>query len=129
MRMHRNPSWFPLILIGLSIALLLAVVIFVAGEGEMQETVGAIHESPGEEVADAITGAEYETLVTGVLRAYQEDEDAARAYQGLIDISVPAGYKDVHLELVIAFGSIRTGDVEEGRSRLDILRNTYTWLP
>lgn len=112
---HR--TWFPFILVGLTFALLLAVGAWVQHEG------GEVEVS-----LEAPSDPEYMAELTTVLTTYDTDDDVQAAYDELLDMRVPAGYKELHLELVIAFGKLLGGD-EEGASRLETVRSMYSWLP
>ncbi len=52
----------------------------------------------------------------------------------LLDLKLPAGYRDLHLELVIAFNDLEEGlystkDVLEATTdKIDSLVKKYTWL-
>ncbi len=122
MRLHPPHSWFPFILAGLTVSLFLAVVAWVGPQGA-SVTVD-------EETGEVVTNEDYQTELTTELEAYTEGAQAAGAvYDDLIDMTVPAGYKDLHLDLVIAFGFLKAGDAVEGGARLDVLRQEYPWLP
>jgi len=119
MRLQPPHSWFPFILVALSVTLLLVIVVWV-----QPSSSGIVIQ-----VQDPVTEEEYQEALLSILQNYSDGGGSAKIYEELIDMKVPASYKDLHLELVIAFGFLKSGDIPEGEARLDLLRETYDWLP
>ena len=119
MTTHR--SWFPFILVGLTVALL-AVVLVVrtprqAGVSSSESTT--VFPDP-----DA-----YETNVHRIYQTYLEDSNAQAAYDALIVLRVPSvDMQAAHLGLVIAFGQLAAGKTDEGAARLSVVLTTYPWI-
>lgn len=114
---HR--TWFPFILIGLTLAL-------AAGIWAWQSDDHPLASDAPEIVAPTLV--EYQAEVIAIVQAYLEDGDAQGAYDALLDVWVPSDAKDVHLDLVIAFGKLVSGD-ESGAELLETVRSVYDWLP
>ena len=49
------------------------------------------------------------------------------AYDALLALRVPAEYKDVHVQLVLAFGQMVAGEDVAGKARLDDVMQVYPW--
>jgi hypothetical protein len=119
---HR--SWFPYILIGLSVALF---VIIFAVRSNVDTSSKQDAATPATVVVP--TNAEYEAGVKAILSAYSADQNASTAYAALIKAVVPqVSYQTAHLDLVIAFAQLQAGQAVEGKTRLDLARATYAWL-
>ncbi len=119
---HR--SWFPFILIGLSLVLLAVIVVVKsnAGHSEQLKADAAAH-------ASVPTNAEYEAAIHTILNTYNADKNATTAYNSLLAVTVPSvDYQAAHLDLVIAFAQLQAGKTVEGQARLDLALNTYSWL-
>jgi hypothetical protein len=73
---------------------------------------------------------EYRTAVNGLLGGY-DFSDATQAetlsFQ-LIELMVPAEFKSLQLELVIALDEASEGRSTEARARIDRLRQQHPWL-
>lgn len=119
---HR--SWFPSILIGLSLAL--AVLIAAAYKPEPASDVSVNNDEPA---MTAPSADEYEAGVRAVLASYASTSDASAAYDALVAMRVPSlDYQSAHLELVIAFAQMKAGNSDEGQARLDLATTAYPWL-
>jgi hypothetical protein len=116
---HR--SWFPPILVGLS--LLLGLVFVVALKGDR-----VIPQFPHEASTPKISEADYQSAANVILDAYAEDHDASRAYNALILLRVPKEEQEVHFDLVVAFGKLMTKETKEGEARLSALKAAHPWL-
>lgn len=119
----KQRSWFPFILVGLTMALAAGVWAWQAGESG-RPSVDQVNESSH----IAPTSILYKRVVYQVVSTYLEDGDAERAYETLIDLWVPADDKSVHLDLVIVFGKLADGDVS-AQEALDTIRSSNSWLP
>ena len=130
-------TWFPLIVISLSLVLLITVLfLFKPGEVQVvQETTQV-----------SVTAADYQKSVAGVLGHLSENLDKAEddlvrinlvqsLQNDLLNILVPADYRQVHLEMVIALNLINQGylsgdhdQVAQGQTKLDLLVSQYDFL-
>ena len=122
--MHRTEhrTWFPFILVGLTVAL--AAIIW-AWPFSSEQNVG--QSSPEQEISTP-TYVEYQSQVIAILEAYLETDDEQSAYTALLDVWVPVEAKEVHLDLVVAFGKLAAGD-ENGAELVDQVRASHLWLP
>lgn len=118
--MHHR-TWFPYILIGLTLLLGLGILVWVAPK-LMEPTPYA------DEVVNPVTTEEYRSEVLQLFANNEATGDYARMYQGLLELRVPAGYQSLHLELALTFDKLRAGNNEEGEVRLEALRSAYPWL-
>lgn len=117
-------TWFPFIMTGITILILGVYVGFggvLNGEGQnVQDNIEQI---------SAPTNAEYQSAVLEILSRYDVEQNAGQSYEDLLNVTVPAEYRETHLELVVAFGELRAGKIEEGQGRLDLLRQEVNWIP
>jgi len=119
---HR--TWFPFILIGLTITLAVIIVIWA-----QPKTSEPVKYSPYVAVESAaVSEAEYQNLINYILKTYNENGDIEAAYQSLLDIVIPSSYKEVHLELVIIMSKYEAGNDTEAQERLETLKEKYPWL-
>lgn len=119
MTTHR--SWFPFILIGLSTALLAVIVVLYQPRASSIDVP----------VVVAPTGDEYEGAVQGIVSTYMlssQSEADKDAYDALLALRVPAAYKDVHVQLVLAFGQMTAGEDVAGQARLSDVAQVYPWV-
>jgi len=125
---HSHRSWFPFILIGLSLALL-AIIFVVRTNSNQAAKLKAVTDAEQQAAANVPTNDEYETGVKAVLAIFDADQNASTAYTALIAMTVPqVSYQAAHLDLVIAFAQIQAGQATEGQTRLNLARSTYAWL-
>jgi hypothetical protein len=115
MRRH----WFPYILTGLSLAL--------AGLIALAVDWRAVPRLPAPAPVPTITLEEYQTSILGVVQAYKESGDAARAYQAAILLRVPKDMLQTHLDLVIAWQQLAAG-APDGKTRLELVSLQSPWL-
>lgn len=118
---HR--SWFPYILIGLSLTLMAILAVTYEGKkGEGKEG--------GDENIEIVvpTPAQYEAGVRAVLAAFDDSKNASLAIDSLVAMVVPSNaYQEAHLEFVLAFSQIKLGEVDAGMERLTAARALYNW--
>lgn len=122
---YSHRSWFPYILIGLSLALF--AIIFAVRNNVNQYSAPT---SADIKIAVVVpTSEEYEAGVKTILSTYDTDQNASTAYNALIKAVVPqVSYQTAHLDLVIAFAQLQAGQTAEGNTRLNLARATYAWL-
>ena len=135
---HHHRSAFPLIIVGLTLALLL-VLALLFGPAVRDQSRGLLRPS------QAVSAEMYERDVAQIMVRLQErtemveDDEAhydilSSATSELLALTVPASYQSVHLELVASLDLLRQGvfgeetKVEEGARRLEALYQTYPWL-
>lgn len=123
--LHEHRTWFPYILIGLSVALALVVAVWFQPSDEVAQQND---QRVAQELPDVISEEEYRVMVNAILQEYQATSDARGAYQSLLDIVIPSAYKEVHLELVIIMGKFDAEKAEEAQARYDLLRQQNDWL-
>ena len=130
-------TWFPLVLFGLTLALLLFVFFLYMGPKEV------VNESTP---LPTVTEADYETSVSGIMAGFWEeysfletDEDkldlVSRIQNNLLSVVVTPSYQETHLEFVIALNLMEqgyeigdSGKVAEGERRLEAVYENLTWL-
>ncbi len=135
---HHHKSAFPLLVVGLTLALLL-VLALLFGPAVRDQSRGLLRPSP------SVSAQAYERDVAQIMARLKErsemveDDEAhydilSSATSDLLALKVPASYQPVHLELVVSLDLLRQGvfgeeaKVEEGVRRLEALRQTYSWL-
>lgn len=114
---HR--TWFPFILVGLTLALGAGVWAWQSNDATPSQPDVAV---------EAPTSVEYQAEVIAIVQSYLDDADEQAAYEALLDVWVPTDAKEVHLDLVIAFGKLVAGD-ESGAELLETVRSVHDWLP
>lgn len=123
MTTHR--SWFPFILVGLSAALLAVILVAYRPNATPSEK-----EEPA---VAAPTAEEYEAAVRAIMMdtaisSGPQEASAQKAYDALLALHVPAEYKDVHIQLVLAYGEMALGQDELGRARLIVAEEANSWI-
>ncbi|MCH8049601.1 hypothetical protein IH979_02725 [Patescibacteria group bacterium] len=122
---HTHRTWFPFILIGLTVLLILVTAVWTRPSDESKP----FGESTAQVVErTAVSKEEYQVLVNEILQRYKSTGDVEQAYQTLLDIVIPPSYKEVHLELVIIMGKFDAGKTEEAQARFNLLKQRYSWL-
>lgn len=119
-----HKTWFPFILIGLTLALLLVIAVFRA-PSEVQE----VSDSESAVEIIEVSEDEYKASVVSILNNQVQSKDYSNAYEALLNVLVPVTYKDLHLELTIAIAQLRDGNIDEGQARLDLVQAQTDWLP
>tara|TARA_Y100000031_G_C8124975_1_gene340034 strand:+ start:298 stop:675 length:378 start_codon:yes stop_codon:yes gene_type:complete len=104
-------TWFPLILVTITMALLV-VVLFLFGpafvSNEASDVLPRVMVKEYQEQADNIV-----TGFTGTL------EEAQTVQNDLLGLVVPADYREIHLEMVIATNLIIQGYSEADQDKID----------
>lgn len=128
--MTHHRSWFPTILIGLTIGL---GAIFYALDRKEENDLGPAASNDGDGAAEEIvvpaTSEGYQAAVTALMQSYATDKNAEATYNGLIVLRVPTDLQQLHLDLVIAFSQLAAGNRDDGAARLEVLKAQYSWLP
>jgi len=124
--MQEHRTWFPLILIGLTI-----VLFAVIATQYQKDDIGSIEDITESVQIDLprVTEEGYKSEIVTILNDFSVSHDANSAYELLLNTRVPAEFKDVHLEIVMIMNAFKSGKTTEGESRLDMLRVDETWLP
>ncbi|MFH1631704.1 MAG: hypothetical protein ABIA47_01605 [bacterium] len=115
-------TWFPFILVGLTICLLLVVVAVTQRRGN-DEPEGSV------DVVEVVSAQEYQGTMNKVFTDFLTSHDADSAYYALLDTRVPSRYKETHLELVVILVMYREGNSEEALERYNGLQEQINWLP
>lgn len=130
-------TWFPLVLFGISLALLLLVWVVFAPQIENQQNVTT---EPTVSVEDYQNQARIASR--DFFNAYNNSTDQAEqielvenARNDLLSLIVPGTHRDVHLELVVSLNLIEQGlknddqsKVTEGERRLEAVITQHGWL-
>jgi hypothetical protein len=137
MAIHHR-TWFPFVLAGLTLSLVLLVV-YAYGTKEPSRI------APSEEAVSAPTDAEYQAALASVMSGFlvrldAAEGDAARlslvedAQSKVLALIVPGDRRELHLEIAISLNLLRTGlggdatAYVEGRRRLQAVIDQYSWL-
>ena len=116
---HR--TWFPFILIGLSLGLLLVVALLVKEKNEAP--------IPPEDYVLPAEAYDYPGSVANVFLGFQSSENAVGAREQLLLMRVPSEYRDLHVALVLYFDAAIRGEVLEAEGQYATLKTQYPWLP
>lgn len=143
---HRHRSFFPLVLVLLTV-LLIALMVWKLQPADAPAPAPAPASVSEETPADEpVTMAEYEQALGSLLREFFARYDAAdqdflrviatdETLTRLLDLKVPTQYKDLHLKVAVNLNLIRrglAGDpelLETGLNNFQDLRQVYPWLP
>ena len=121
-------NWFPVIIAGLTVRL---AVIFYATNHSVDISAWMAswsedHTISNEPVADPVTEDEYQAAVRTILTDQKNDEQAV--YDALVLLRVPKSMQAFHIDLIITFGKLASGNAAEGNARLNALLAQYAWL-
>lgn len=138
MRFYHRHSFFPLIVIVLSLAL--AGLIYWSVQHESSAGPGITVQE-----VEPVDPEEYRAALKDIVKTFTErlasssdDLDKLLATQtalaGILELRVPVEFKDLHLSLAVAFSDIEKSLQREDRNidaaltRIDELTQTYSWL-
>lgn len=112
-------TWFPFILIGLTLALALGVLAWM--------------QSPGGGDIEALqvfapTAEEYQAEVISILSEFETSGAAEIAYNKLLEMRVPAEFKSFHFDLALILFHASKDDDLDISADLDTLRAQNNWL-
>ncbi|MBU4314783.1 hypothetical protein KJ673_00055 [Patescibacteria group bacterium] len=113
---HSHITWFPFILIGLTFGLVVLVFAFFQGNNQSHY----LEPIP-------LTQEEYQSQVISYLDVYSQDEDAQAVYDSLLAMHIPEVEKQAHLDLVLLFGKIVHGEIEDPQKAITDLKLVYPW--
>lgn len=142
MRIHHRHSFFPLIIILLTLGLILFMFYALTFEEEQTTTTTSVITVEEEIPVDTET---YRSDLVYVLAVFDDTYSTANddlsklvatesAIANLLDMKVPTEYKELHLELAVAFNQIQAGlrsserSVDEPIGRLEQLYVQFPWL-
>jgi hypothetical protein len=115
---HPQRTWFPFILIGLTLALCAFLFILYRTPQDV-EIVQQV----------ALTQDEYRSQVSDVLNTFMPSKDAQIAYDALLVMRVPEEEKQTHLDLVLLFGKIIAGEIDDIDLAISDIGVKYPWMP
>ncbi|HLD20508.1 MAG TPA: hypothetical protein VJB64_00250 [Patescibacteria group bacterium] len=136
---HRH-SFFPLVIIVLSVLLAGLIYWSVQQPGEVGGKVAKV-----DKVEESIDPATYRDSLAQIVATFdermsssQDDLDkllaAQTALAGLLELRVPAEFKDLHLALAVAFSDIEDAlqsqdrNIDASLAQISELKQTYSWL-
>lgn len=90
-----------------------------------------------EPISNPLLEEDYEKNIKEILEAFANQKTQLNeTIEKILKLTVPAKYKDLHLNLVIALTKIQQGreetnqaKIEEGLADLDKIRQKHNWLP
>lgn len=138
MRYYHRTSFFPLVIVLLTLAL--GGFIFWSTRSEPGPAT-----SPRAQEVETVDPDAYRSEVSQILSTFEErlaasqdDQDTRRAAQtalsGLLALRVPSAFKDLHLALAVALSQIDTtlqsgqGAIDEPLADIQELKRAYPWL-
>ncbi len=115
-------TWFPHIVIGLTV--LLAIGVYILFSNRDANTTD-------HDIAQSIvipTSEEYRENVSAIIETYYADENREDAFGDLLNQIVPAEERDIHVEIILLFDqpSDTRANIEQG---LLELKSAHSWLP
>ena len=140
MRYYHRHSFFPLVVIVLSVLLAGLIYWSVQQPGEVGGKVDKV-----DKVEESIDPEAYRDSLAQIVATFdermsssQDDLDkllaAQTALAGLLELRVPAEFKDLHLALAVAFSDIEDALQSQDRNidaslvQINELKQTYSWL-
>ena len=140
MRYYHRHSFFPLVVIVLSVLLAGLIYWSVQQPGEVGGKVAKV-----DKVEESIDPATYRDSLAQIVATFdermsssQDDLDkllaAQTALAGLLELRVPAEFKDLHLALAVAFSDIEDAlqsqdrNIDSSLAQINELEQTYPWL-
>ena len=140
MRYYHRHSFFPLVVIVLSVMLAGLIYWSVQQPGEVGGKVAKV-----DKVEESIDPATYRDSLAQIVATFdermsssQDDLDkllaAQTALAGLLELRVPAEFKDLHLALAVAFSDIEDAlqsqdrNIDASLAQISELKQTYSWL-
>ena len=75
--------------------------------------------------ADPITEEEYQAAVRSILAS---ESGAETTYDALVLLRVPGSMQPFHIDLIIAYGKLASGNAPDGEARFAALVAQYPWL-
>jgi hypothetical protein len=124
----KHRTWFPFLFVGLTLALVLIIAVLFQPEESTEVVFGTLFSGEGAVEVSVVSEVEYQEMILGFFSDLDGGSDSVELYENLVDMTVPYDYKEVHLELVIYFGSVRDGRLAEAGARRDLLFATHAWL-
>ncbi len=138
---HHKASWFPFILIGLTLGLL-SFMVFAFSERN-PETTSSMSEMEIQE--PVVTDEDYRINIQNVISSYLQQRDSATTdldrlvlaedtLDKVLAIRVSAAYKELHLNLATSLFQMvqglkgEEGAYEKGRERFDQIVEENPWL-
>ena len=126
---HR--TWVPFILVGITILILAAFFAWgesagVPNSGGMSG-IGVESVTNPQEIIPGPTVEEYTVEMQQLLSIYDRNGDAGQMYESLLHVTVPAERREQHIEFIVAFGELRSGNEAAGNARLDLIRSELGW--
>lgn len=129
MHTHEHRTWFPYILIGLTLLMAVGIYTWIhATATEEPNSTQRSYVGYEQTLRFAPSDESYKEQVLHVLGEYAQHKDENETHADLVDMVVPAEYKDLHIVLVLAFTKLQEGDIEGARARFDLLNSEYDWL-
>jgi hypothetical protein len=131
MRYYHRHSFFPLVVIVLTILLGALIAITVLPNEEPTRVV---------DEETSVDAGSYRENLTNIVREFEngfsqavdgagQKRAGAQALQALLDLRVPAEYKNLHLELAVFLSSVESGStISDPLGTLQTIVETYPWL-
>lgn len=132
MRYYHRHSFFPLVVIVLTLLLCALMALTLVSRGEPAQFV--------EEEAAVVDAGNYRDSITTVVREFKnkfaqavdsagQKRAGAQALQTLLNLRVPAEYKTLHLDLAVFLSSVESGSaISDPLGTLQTIVETYSWL-
>lgn len=117
-------TWFPFIFIGVAVSFILFVATF------WQPTISRTVQTPLIEMPVVVSpsAGQYQTEIKTIVKEFEATNSSEKAYASLLDLRVPAEFKEFHFNLVVAVGDFRLSNIASGQARLDLLKKDTPWL-
>ena len=132
--LHRHPTFFPLVLVFLTLGLVGFMVVMFAKPSSFGEKVSPTISEDAYRLEMKEFMASFETRYQAASDDLKKVVLVENTLNKLLSIKVPETYKDLHLELAFSLNAIREGLREksaalaEGEQRLKNLLAKESWL-
>ncbi len=117
-------NWFPVIVAGLTVLLAGAFYAKYTPNAEDDASPTSTTSTP----ATPVTEEGYKAAVENVMTTYRTENDAQAAYNAIIVLHVPGSMQTFHIDAIIAFGKLVSGNTDDGAARLNALQAQYPWF-
>lgn len=137
--MDRTKKIFFVLIVILALVVFLVIIVILSPKTKNNLSkywsVNSFNTNRQDSVSNPNLIRDYERQVKKILEPFFQEQNFDEVLKQLLELTVPAEYQDLHLNLVIAFDLIKVGQensdqaqIEEGLAKIDNLLAQYPWL-
>jgi hypothetical protein len=132
---HHHLTLVSRITLGIAIAAFVSVIafggwyLFTQAQKDKAVEPGTVTATQAEPSAEEMA-TEYRTALVSILNGstFSDSADAETRLNKVLELTVPADLKQVHLDVVIALTEAKVGKYDEAKARMNTLRAEHAWL-